>query len=161
MSQPLLDVRNLSVAFDDKVVVHGVSLQLAAGEKLALVGESGSGKTVTALALLRLAQNATVRGEALFDGRDLLTLPERELRAIRGQDIAFIFQEPMTALNPLMTVGEQIAEVLQLKQGLEPAAAGPAVVQLLGDTGIDDPARRARAAAAGPPAGAPMAHWQA
>jgi microcin C transport system ATP-binding protein len=145
MSAPLLDVRRLSVSFDAKEVVHGISLQLAAGEKLALVGESGSGKTVTALALLRLAQNATVSGEARFDGRDLLTLPERELRAIRGQDIAFIFQEPMTALNPLMTVGEQIAEVLQLKQGLQAAAAGAAVLQLLTDTGIDDPARRARA----------------
>ena len=145
MSRTLLDVRDLRVAFDGKEVVHGISLQLAAGEKLALVGESGSGKTVTALALLGLAQNARVGGEALFDGRDLLTMPERDLRAIRGQDIAFIFQEPMTALNPLMTVGEQIAEVLQLKQGLDAAAAGAAVVRLLADTGIDDPARRARA----------------
>ena len=88
------------------------------GEKLALVGESGSGKTVTALSLLRLVMNAQIcRAAAGFLGRDLLALPERELRAIRGSDIAMIFQEPMTALNPLFTVGEQIAEVLELKQG--------------------------------------------
>ncbi len=114
----LLSVRNLRVRFGSKDVVHGVSFDLAAGEKLALVGESGSGKTITALSLLRLAGDAQLGGQALFDGRDLLRLPEREMRAVRGGDVAMIFQEPMTALNPLMTVGEQVGEVLRLKQGL-------------------------------------------
>lgn len=142
---PLLDVQNLSVSFCSRTVVHGVSFSIARGEKLALVGESGSGKTVSALSLLRLAEQATVSGQAWFDGQDLLALPERALRAIRGQDIAMIFQEPMTALNPLMRVGDQIAEVITLKQGLAAPKAGLAAVDLLAEVGIDDPARRYRA----------------
>ena len=98
---PLLNVKNLRVAFSGKEVVHGVSFAIRPGEKLALVGESGSGKTVTALSLLKLALNADVSGQAQFGGRDLLSLSERELRGIRGEEIAMIFQEPMTALNPL------------------------------------------------------------
>jgi len=150
--QPLLDVKGLRVAFGGKEVVHGIDFRIAAGEKLALVGESGSGKTVTALSLLRLAQNADVAGTAmLFDsgnmpnGRDLLSIPERELRGIRGKEIAMIFQEPMTALNALYTVGDQIAEVLELHEGLSARAAQAAAVQLLADTGIPEPERRARA----------------
>ncbi|MDP9972927.1 microcin C transport system ATP-binding protein [Variovorax paradoxus] len=150
--QPLLDVKELRVAFGGKEVVHGIDFRIAAGEKLALVGESGSGKTVTALSLLRLVQNADVAGAAtLFgsadapSGRDLLSIPERELRGIRGKEIAMIFQEPMTALNALYTVGDQIAEVLELHEGLSARAAQAAAVQLLADTGIPEPARRARA----------------
>ncbi|MDQ0026514.1 microcin C transport system ATP-binding protein [Variovorax paradoxus] len=150
--QPLLDVKGLRVAFGGKEVVHGIDFRIAAGEKLALVGESGSGKTVTALALLRLAQNADIAGLAkLFDaqaasnGRDLLSIPERELRGIRGKEIAMIFQEPMTALNALYTVGDQIAEVLELHEGLSARDAQAAAVQLLADTGIPEPERRARA----------------
>jgi microcin C transport system ATP-binding protein len=150
--QPLLDVKGLRVAFGGKEVVHGIDFRIAAGEKLALVGESGSGKTVTALALLRLAQNADIAGVAkLFDaqaasnGRDLLSIPERELRGIRGKEIAMIFQEPMTALNALYTVGDQIAEVLELHEGLSARDAQAAAVQLLADTGIPEPERRARA----------------
>lgn len=150
--QPLLDVKELRVAFGGKEVVHGIDFRVAAGEKLALVGESGSGKTVTALSLLRLAQNADVTGTAtLFgaadasSGRDLLSIPERELRGVRGKEIAMIFQEPMTALNALYTVGDQIAEVLELHEGLSARAAQAAAVQLLADTGIPEPARRARA----------------
>ncbi len=143
----LLEVKGLRVAFGGKDVVKGIAFSIAAGEKLALVGESGSGKTVTALSLLRLAMNAHCSGTARFEhaggAADLLTMPERELRAIRGQDIAMIFQEPMTALNPLFTVGEQIAEVLQLKQGLSKAQCGPATVALLASTGIPEPQRRA------------------
>ena len=152
MSAPLLQVRDLRVAFDHKEVVHGVDLDIGMGEKLALVGESGSGKTVTALSLLRLAQNAHVTGRAdLADAggagaaRDLLSLPERSLRGIRGKEIAMIFQEPMTALNALYTVGDQIAEVLQLHEGLPANAAYEAAVQLLADTGIPEPQRRAAA----------------
>ncbi len=148
-SANLLEVKGLRVDFGAGDVVQGVDFSIAPGEKLALVGESGSGKTVTALSLLGLAADARCRGSALFDGpkgpSDLLTLPETELRAIRGRDIAMIFQEPMTALNPLFPIGNQIAEVLQLKQGLGKAACAKAVVDLLDSTGIPDPQRRAQA----------------
>ncbi|MDQ7955765.1 MAG: dipeptide ABC transporter ATP-binding protein [Pseudomonadota bacterium] len=148
---PLLQVRNLRIAFDGKDVVHGLDLDIAAGEKLALVGESGSGKTITALSLLRLVPNAELSGVAkLFGpegppgGRDLLSISERELRGVRGREIAMIFQEPMTALNPLYPVGDQIAEVLELHEGLGRREAQAAAVQLLADTGVPEPARRAR-----------------
>jgi microcin C transport system ATP-binding protein len=146
---PLLEVKSLRVSFAGKEVVRGISFSIAPGEKLALVGESGSGKTVTALSLLRLVQNADISGQAEFagpEGRgDLLSLPESALRGIRGRDIAMIFQEPMTALNPLFTVGDQIAEVVQLKQGLSPGRAAQVAVKLLADTGIPEPERRANA----------------
>lgn len=92
--QPLLSVRDLKVRFGSKQVVHGVSFDVRAGDKLALVGESGSGKTVTALSLLRLVGEAQLSGQALFDGRDLLALTEREMRGVRGGDIAMIFRSP-------------------------------------------------------------------
>lgn len=141
----LLDVRDLQVGFNGVDVVHHIGFTVQAGEKLALVGESGSGKTVSALSLLRLVQNAQVRGAALLAGRDLLQLSERELRAVRGDEVAVIFQEPMTALNPLYTVGEQIAEVLQLKRGMTAVQARHEVVALLVSTGIPEPERRAGA----------------
>jgi microcin C transport system ATP-binding protein len=147
--QPLLEVQSLTVAFGGKTVVHGLGFCIRPGEKVALVGESGSGKTVSALSLLRLVQDASVSGAARFAGAhgviDLLTLPERELRAIRGQDIAMIFQEPMTALNPLFTVGQQIAEVLELKRGLTRAQSMAQAIALLADTGIPEPERRVKA----------------
>ncbi len=146
---PLLEVKGLRVAFGGVDVVKGIDFSIASGEKLALVGESGSGKTVTALSLLGLAANAHCRGTAMFAGDsgavDLLALPEPELRMIRGRDIAMIFQEPMTALNPLFPIGNQIAEVLQLKQGLSKAQCAKAVVDLLASTGIPEPQRRAQA----------------
>ena len=149
VSSPLLDVRNLTVSFAGKAVVSDISFAIAPGEKVALVGESGSGKTVSALSLLRLLPDAVVSGAARFAGAegmpDLLTLPERELRGVRGRDIAMIFQEPMTALNPLFTVGEQIAEVLQLKLGLPREQVWPRVIELLTATGIPEPERRAGA----------------
>jgi microcin C transport system ATP-binding protein len=148
-TQPLLQVQGLGVAFGGKPVVQELDFSIAAGEKVALVGESGSGKTVTALALLRLLHEAQLQGAAHFQSADgpvdLLALPEPGLRAIRGRDIAMIFQEPMTALNPLYTVGEQIAEVLQLKQGLARAQALARAVQLLADTGIAEPEQKVRA----------------
>ena len=148
----LLEVRGLRVSFGGKDVVHRIDFDIAEGEKLALVGESGSGKTVTALSLLRLVQNADISGTARFARSnmneappDLLAIPEHSLRGIRGKEIAMIFQEPMTALNPLYPVGDQIAEVLELHAGLSARAAHDASVQLLADTGITEPARRARA----------------
>ena len=141
---PLLQVQDLHVRFGPKEVVRGVNFSIAAGEKLALVGESGSGKTITALALLRLAGNAAITGQAMLQGRgDLLALTEREMRGVRGGDIAMVFQEPMTALNPLMTIGLQIAEILQLKKGLTGAQCAQAAIELLAKTGIPEPARRA------------------
>ena len=141
---PLLQVHDLSVRFGAKEVVRGVSFAIAPGEKLALVGESGSGKTITALSLLRLAGNAVITGQAHLQGRgDLLALTEREMRGVRGGDIAMVFQEPMTALNPLMTIGMQIAEILQLKKGLTGAQCAQAAIELLAQTGIPEPARRA------------------
>ena len=145
MSQALLSLENLSVSFQGREVVHGIDLQISRGERVALVGESGSGKTVTALSVLRLAQGARWGGRCIFEGRDLLQLPLPELRAVRGADISMIFQEPMTALNPLFTIGDQIAEVLELKQGLTRQAAWLQAIQLLEDTGIPEPTRRASA----------------
>jgi len=104
----LLEVKDLSIHFGRRKVVDGVSFALDAGEKLALVGESASGKTVTALSTLRLIENARLTGSIRFDGREVLTMPPPELQAMRGNDIAVIFQEPMTALNPIFTVGDQI-----------------------------------------------------
>jgi microcin C transport system ATP-binding protein len=139
----LLEISNLEVAFAGKKVVQGISFELNAGERLALVGESGSGKSVTALSILRLALNATVSGQVLFEGRNILGLPEAELRELRGDDIAMIFQEPMTALNPLYTIGDQISEVLEIKKGMDKKSAWQRVIELLTETGIPEPERRA------------------
>jgi microcin C transport system ATP-binding protein len=144
-SPHLLDVKQLQVSFGGHAVVHGIDFHIAPGEKLALVGESGSGKTVTALSLLRLVQDAKLSGQCLFGGRDLVSLPERDMRALRGQDISMIFQEPMTALNPLFTIGDQIAEVLELKQGIDRKEASQVAIQLIANTGITEPERRAKA----------------
>ena len=114
MSSALLEIEDLHIWFGAAEVVRGVSLTLEAGEVLGLVGESGSGKSVTALAVLGLLDPAArVEGSIRWQGRELLSLSDRELRAIRGREIAMVFQEPMTALNPVMTVGRQIAEAIQ------------------------------------------------
>jgi microcin C transport system ATP-binding protein len=127
-----------------KDVVRGIDFSIARGEKLALVGESGSGKTVTALSLLRLVMNAHCSGSAHVShgaARGPAVDPRTRAAGDPRQDIAMIFQEPMTALNPLFTVGEQIAEVLQLKQGLTGAQCAAATVDLLASTGIPEPQR--------------------
>jgi microcin C transport system ATP-binding protein len=157
---PLLSVDHLSVAFMTTgamtQAVDDLCIDIMPGDRLALVGESGSGKTVSALSILRLLPEASTTGRLSWTPRDRVsgrTLPtieinrcsERELRAIRGRDIAMIFQEPMSALNPLFTVGDQIAEVLELHEGLRHSAALARAVELLDRTGVDEPARRAAA----------------
>jgi len=112
----LLQVNHLSVSFGDTTVVDDVSFEIAAGEKFALVGESGSGKTVSALSILRLNPDAHLSGSILFNGEDILQKSDSAMRGLRGKDVAMIFQEPMTALNPLFTIGNQIAEVLMLHE---------------------------------------------
>jgi microcin C transport system ATP-binding protein len=141
----LLEVKGLTVAFNGHTVVHGIDFSIRPGEKLALVGESGSGKTVSALSLLRLVHGAEVSGSATLAGRDLLNMTEHQLRGVRGDEVAVVFQEPMSALNPLFSVGEQIAEVLMLKKGLSKAQTRSATIELLASTGISEPARRAAA----------------
>ncbi len=139
----LLSVQDLSVRFGDTTVVDQVSFTIDAGEKFALVGESGSGKTVSALQLMGLTSEARTSGRILFEDREILKMSDAQLRALRGKDIAMIFQEPMTALNPLFTIGNQIAEVLMLHEGLNARAAALRAVELLEQTGIPEPARRA------------------
>jgi microcin C transport system ATP-binding protein len=143
---PLLEVEGLTVEFAGPSgwvrAVDGVSFSIARGEKFALVGESGSGKTVSALSLLRLAGDARVTGRVSLGGRDLAGLSEREMRGVRGREIAMIFQEPMTALNPLYPVGDQIAETLMLHEGASRAAARARSIELLDLTGIPEPQRR-------------------
>jgi microcin C transport system ATP-binding protein len=138
-----LEVRELCVAFGAHRVVDRVSFSLGQGERLALVGESGSGKTVTALSLMRLLDEARVQGEVMFDGEDVLKMPAARLHDLRGRDIAMVFQEPMTALNPLHTVGDQIAESLRLHGLLDAQETRAAAVAAMRRVGIEEPERRA------------------
>jgi oligopeptide/dipeptide ABC transporter ATP-binding protein len=150
-ARPLLDVRGLSVEYaaHGSVVraVDDVSFSLARGEALALVGESGSGKTALALGVARLLQRPAGRiagGEVIFDGRDLLELSERDLRGVLGRKIGFVFQDPMSSLNPALTVGYQIAEPMRAHLGLSAKAADHRVIDLLAQVGIPEARRRAR-----------------
>ena len=138
----LLSVEHLSVRFGDAPVVDDVSFDIAAGEKFALVGESGSGKSITALSVLGLVDGARTTGAIRFAGVDLRQASERDLRAVRGGQIAMIFQEPMTALNPLQTIGAQIIEVLWLHEGVAGREARRRAVGLLARTGLAEPQRR-------------------
>jgi peptide/nickel transport system ATP-binding protein len=145
---PLLEVRDLHVSFRTEAgvvrAVEGVSLTLAPGEVLGIVGESGSGKTVSMLALMRLIRdpNAEVEGEVLLRGRDLMRVSAREMRAVRGGEVAMIFQDPMTALTPVYTVGWQIAEQLQAHARMSRRAARARTIELLAEVGIPNPSRR-------------------
>jgi oligopeptide/dipeptide ABC transporter ATP-binding protein len=149
MSEPLLQVENLSVESrgDHGWVrtVDNVAFELGSNESLGLVGESGSGKSVTALSILRLhaARNTrTPDSRIRFQGRDLLAMPERELRQLRGRDIAMIFQDPMTSLNPVLSIADQIGESLRIHQGLDRAQARKRAIDLLDMVRIPDAARR-------------------
>jgi microcin C transport system ATP-binding protein len=151
INQPLLDVRDLSVAFHqpsgDTLAVDHVSFSIQRGQCVALVGESGSGKSVSALSVLKLLPYPTAShpsGSILFKGRDLLTMSEREMRGIRGNDISIIFQEPMTSLNPLHTIESQIGEILQLHQSVGGKMARSRTLELLTQVGIPDPQTRLR-----------------
>ena len=139
---PLLELDHLHVTFGDTVAVNDVTLAIERGERLALVGESGSGKSVTALSILRLLNDAEVSGAIRFNGEDLLAKSEREMRGLRGSAIAMIFQEPMSALNPLYTVGEQIAETIVIHDGVPAKEARKRAVALLARTGVAEPGKR-------------------
>ena len=145
---PLLRVDDLSVAFhakDSSVrAVTDVSFEIHPGEVLAVVGESGSGKSVTALALMRLhPRNTEITGKVTFDGMDLLELPEPQMRQIRGRDIAMIFQDPMTAMNPVFSVGDQIVEAIRLHNDVTSKEAWSRAVDLLQLVGVPEPKQRA------------------
>jgi len=139
---PLLEVAHLTVRFGASTVVEDVSFSIAPGEKFALVGESGSGKSITALSVLRLVGAAETSGRIHFAGDELTSLAEPAMQALRGQRIGMIFQEPMTALNPLFSIGNQIGEVLELHLGLTRPQARERAIELLRRTGIPEPERR-------------------
>ena len=140
----LLSLSDLNIAFGSTPAVRSLSLSIGEGESLGLVGESGSGKSVTALAILGLLdESATVTGSIHYDGSDLLTLPTDALRRLRGREIAMIFQEPMTALNPVMPIGEQIAEAVRVhERGLSRREVRARVVEAMQTVALPDPARR-------------------
>ena len=145
INQPLLDVRDLSVAFGNTLAVDRVSFSIKRGQCVALVGESGSGKSVSALSILRLLPYPAAShpsGTIHFKGRELLRADEREMREVRGNDISIIFQEPMTSLNPLHTIEAQIGEILSLHQGISGAMARARILELLTQVGIPDPETR-------------------
>ncbi len=146
----LLTVDNLQIRFGSGPgavrAVRGLDLTVGAGEVVALVGESGCGKSMSALAVTRLLPPlAVATGQVTFDGRELLGLPEKEMRSVRGRDIAMVFQEPMTSLNPAFTVGDQVAEALRFHQGMSRADARRRAVELLAQVRIASPEERVRA----------------
>jgi microcin C transport system ATP-binding protein len=148
-SEPLLSIRDLSIAFGhgarEVLAVDRVSFDIRKGETMALVGESGSGKSITALSVMKLLPYPAAHhpsGSVKFQGRELLTMSEQQIREVRGNDITIIFQEPMTSLNPLHTIEKQIREILALHQGLNAGAARAKIIELLGQVGIPDPAGR-------------------
>ncbi|WP_414916199.1 ABC transporter ATP-binding protein [Pseudomonas sp. IT-P395] len=147
MNDNLIEIRDLRVAFAGQEVVHGLNLDIRRGECLALVGESGSGKSVTAHSILRLlpGKNVSSSGAIRYNGVDLLHASEQQMRGLRGNRIAMIFQEPMTSLNPLHTVEKQVSEVLEIHKGLKGRAARERTLELLELVGIRQPLQRLKA----------------
>ena len=147
MNDNLIEIRDLRVAFAGQEVVHGLNLDIRRGECLALVGESGSGKSVTAHSILRLlpGKNVSSSGAIRYNGVDLLHASEQQMRGLRGNRIAMIFQEPMTSLNPLHTVEKQVSEVLEIHKGLKGRAARQRTLELLELVGIRQPLQRLKA----------------
>jgi ABC-type microcin C transport system duplicated ATPase subunit YejF len=142
----LLEITDLTVLFGQKLVVDGVSFALGQGERLGMIGESGSGKSLTALAAIGLLpEEASVTGSVKLDGHELLGESDRALAKIRGERIAMVFQEPLTALNPLMRIGKQLAEPLRLHRGLSAKAARAMAIELANRVGLPDPDRIVRA----------------
>jgi oligopeptide/dipeptide ABC transporter ATP-binding protein len=148
---PILQIKDLRTFFDTRDgtvrAVNGVSLELYAGETLCIVGESGCGKSVTAMTILGLLPKPPARiesGEILFEGTDLLKLDEQDMRAIRGNDISMIFQEPMTSLNPVLTIGRQISEVISLHQGVSDRVARDRAVEILDRVRVPDAHQRVK-----------------
>src|SRR5437867_9330819 len=150
MAEPILEIKDLKVHFptDDGLVkaVDGVSLSISPGETLGVVGESGSGKSVTFLTVMGLVtkKEARISGQVIFQGQDLLKLSLDELRHVRGEKIAMIFQDPLTALNPVHRVGNQVAEVFQVHRGLNKKEGLEEAINLLQLVGIPQPRERAR-----------------
>ncbi len=146
MTTPLLSVEDLAVELGGRRVVDGVSWEIALGGRLGVIGESGSGKTLTALAIVGLAPDAaSITGRVRLDGEDLLGRSDRDYAALRGERMAMVFQDPRTALNPVMRIGRQISEPLRVHRGLAKRAAGQAAVELCTRVGLPDPERIARA----------------
>jgi peptide/nickel transport system ATP-binding protein len=142
----LLEVEGLTVRFGEQTVVDDVSFTIDHGQRLAIIGESGSGKTLTALALIGLTpESANVSGSVRFDGIELVGRRERDVKELRGEQIAMVFQNPLTALNPLMRIGRQVAEPLRRHHGLTKAAAAAAAITLCERVGLPDPERIVRA----------------
>ncbi|MFL6517551.1 MAG: ATP-binding cassette domain-containing protein, partial [Bacillus sp. (in: firmicutes)] len=149
-NNPILEVKGLKTHFFTKhgvsKAVDGIDFTLRKGETLGIVGESGCGKSMTSLSILRLIPSPPGKiagGQVLYKGKDLVTLSEDEMRKIRGNEISMIFQEPMTSLNPVLTVGEQIAEALRLHQGMRKKEAWIKAVEMLKLVGIPSPEKRA------------------
>lgn len=141
----LLQVRNLTIRFGRKVVVDDVSFDLDAGERLGIIGESGSGKTLTSLAVIGLLpEGAVVDGSIVFDNVEILNRSDGQLSSIRGNHIGMVFQEPLTALNPLMRVGKQIAQPLRIHRGMRMKAALARATELCERVGLPDPERIVR-----------------
>ncbi|WP_433675254.1 ABC transporter ATP-binding protein [Microbacterium gorillae] len=140
--EPVLDIRGLTVSYGSATPVKGIDLQVAPGEKLGLVGESGSGKSLTALSVMRLNPGSRLGGEIRFQGRNLLALSEREMAKLRGGEIAMVYQDPMSSLNPVLTIGAQLIEAVRLHDRVSRQAAHARAVELLTDVGVPYPEER-------------------
>lgn len=137
----ILETTGLTVTIDGRRVVDDLSFSVGPGERLGLIGESGSGKSLTVQSLIGLApEEAEVTGSVRIDGREILHLPERDLARLRGSEVGMVFQDPLTALNPLRTIGRQITEPLRIHDGLSKKAARPRAVDAAGEVGLPDPA---------------------